>query len=107
MSKTGYSPIVTSGLTQADGEQVIFLPNILGERAYTNHTILVTPHGSPTAGTLSVAVQMLGSDEYTTLDTKISMLTPTAYLLEAPAVKLKVTPTGFNGSSYDVVVVGW
>jgi len=100
--RPSYLPVIKSGLTQAGGAQTIELPV-----AYTAHTITVVPAGSPTAGTLTVEFKPYGSPVFVELATTISMLSPTTYILEVPAIALRVTPSGFDGTSYDVIVVGW
>jgi hypothetical protein len=93
--------------TQAGGAVAIDVSDslVMGDQAKRKWQVQVVTTGVVTAGTLAVGVQSPGASGPETLDTEIDLANgPLLVIFEALAEELVFTPTGFDGTDFDIFV---
>ncbi len=60
-----------------------------------------------TAGTLAIAVKPVDGNDFSDLQSTIDMINgPTIVFFDGNYKEVRFTPTGFNGTDYDLIVTG-
>lgn len=91
--------LAEKGKTQADGAfQVAVKP-------VSRYRIQVQITGSPTAGTLAIGVKTPGAESYAAAVGSIDLVNgPLVKDIDGPAAGFEFTPSGYDGTSYDVII---
>lgn len=70
----------------------------------TNYTLQIIPNGTPTTGKFTIYGSLNGID-WAALGGVIYATAPTIKIFSGNYEGIKIVPTDFNGSDYDVVMI--
>lgn len=73
---------------------------------FTSYRIAVSTEGAVTAGSLAVQVRG-GIGEFAALQESIDLTAPQVMLIKGPLEAIRFVPSGYDGDSYTVEVLGW
>ena len=105
----GIFHVIASGATQADGAFTVSFSFEKGDVRSRCVQVQVEVVGSPTTGSLAIAVRSPGASNYATLSETVDLVNgPLFYVLRDVVVDaMRFTPTSFNGTSYNVIITAF
>jgi hypothetical protein len=97
-----------TGRTQAKGAFTIDCQDALyaGDQAKDNFTIQFVVSGTTTAGTAKIGLQLPGASSASDIETVVDLAAgPLVVGFNKPTEKIRITPEGFDGDTFDVHVL--